>query len=279
MERKFTGERLESNIYNENTIKHLHRYAIVSNYIKNKVVLDIASGEGYGSNLMSQHASSVYGVDIDAQSITHAKKRYRKNNLSFHVGSTSNIPLEDNSIDVVVSFETIEHHDEHEQMFKEIKRVLKANGILIISSPDKYFYSDLPNYKNKFHVKELYKEDFIALISEFFSHYQILTQSYLNRNSIMLDNHTREVTNFYSGDFLKLMEVPSHPEFLIAIASNYKFEKLYNSVFEGEPILKSNENQIVKQIHNSTTYKVGNIVLFPFKLIKRTLNRLKSRKP
>jgi len=62
--------------------------------------------------------------------------------------------------DLVVSFETIEHHDEHEQMLAEVKRVLKPDGMAIISSPDKAIYTDKPEYHNSFHVKELYREEF-----------------------------------------------------------------------------------------------------------------------
>src|SRR5690606_13277305 len=153
----FTGERLETSICNGNTINHLHRYAIAMSLIKGKTVLDIASGEGYGSHLMSFESQYVYGVDINDEAIKRAAKKYQRDNLKFIVGSTSNIPIETNSIDVVISFETIEHHNEHDQMMNEVKRVLKPEGTLIISSPDKYFYSDLRNYNNPFHVKELYK--------------------------------------------------------------------------------------------------------------------------
>jgi len=78
-------------------------------------------------------------------------------------GSCSKIPLLDGTVDLVVSFETIEHHDEHEQMLAEIKRFSKPNGMVIVSSPDKAIYTDKPDYHNRFHVKELYREEFEAL--------------------------------------------------------------------------------------------------------------------
>src|ERR1035438_3461036 len=113
MKKNWTGERLETHIYNYNTIEHLHRYAMATQLVTDKIVLDIASGEGYGSNLLSKFSKKVYGVDISAETIELASKKYLKNNLQFKVGSTSNIPIPDNTIDVVVSFETIEHHNQH----------------------------------------------------------------------------------------------------------------------------------------------------------------------
>ena len=138
----WTGERLETFVFNDNTVEHLHRYAITIDYIKGKTVLDIASGEGYGTNLLSKYAEKVFGVDIDETSIELAKKKYSSKNLEFKIGRADLIPLEDSSMDVVVSFETLEHHDKHQEMMLEIKRVLKPGGILIMSTPDKKYYTD-----------------------------------------------------------------------------------------------------------------------------------------
>lgn len=177
MKNTWTGERLETFIKSRDAIEHLHRYSLALEYIKGKVVVDIASGEGYGSNLMSKVANHVYGVDIDNAAIENAKNKYIKNNLEFLNGSADNIPIASNSVDVVVSFETIEHHDKHDEMMLEIKRILKEDGLLIMSSPDKKFYSDTRNYKNEFHVKELYKDEFNNLIAKYFNNHQLLNQT------------------------------------------------------------------------------------------------------
>lgn len=89
-----------------------------------------------------------------------AKEKYKAHNLEYKVGQADKIPYKSNFFDVVVSFETLEHHDKHIEMMEEIKIVLKQGGICIISTPDKLVYSDKKNYQNPFHVKELYKEDF-----------------------------------------------------------------------------------------------------------------------
>jgi len=62
--KNWTGERLETHILNVITIEHLHRYALALPHSTGKIVLDIACGDGYGSNLLARNAVSVIGVDI-----------------------------------------------------------------------------------------------------------------------------------------------------------------------------------------------------------------------
>lgn len=118
---------------------HLERYKFAYNYVRGKNVLDIACGEGYGSDLLSNIASNVIGVDIDNEAVGNAKNKYKKENLKFLVGGVDKIPLEDGSVDVLVSFETIEHVNFKKQLsfLKEVDRVLKKDSLFIVSTPDK----------------------------------------------------------------------------------------------------------------------------------------------
>ena len=173
----FTGERYVPSEHGVIKYEHLHRYAAAQVFSTDKVVLDIASGEGYGAALLSGSAKTVIGVDIDSASVGHAQEKYvDRDNLQFKVGSCAQIPVPTNSIEVVTSFETIEHHDQHEEMMQEIRRVLKPEGILIISSPNKLTYSDEPNYQNDYHVKELYYQELEALLGQYFQHVCIYGQ-------------------------------------------------------------------------------------------------------
>lgn len=270
MNKKWTGERLETFIQTRDTIDHLHRYAIVMDYIKDKVVLDIACGEGYGSNLMSERAQYVYGVDIDNETILKAQKKYRKENLVFQIGRADLIPIKENSIDIVVSFETIEHHDKHEEMMLEVKRVLKPNGLLIISTPDKYFYSDKRGFKNEFHVKELYREDFVSLISSHFQISKLLSQSYINGNSYICKDSEEKKIKVYGGDFFSVKEEDFEPLYLLLFASDNEFKEPSNSFFNGFKIGNYEREEIIKmRIQNSNSFKVGNFILYPIKLLKK----------
>jgi ubiquinone/menaquinone biosynthesis C-methylase UbiE len=260
---RHTGERLEFESFSNVTIEHLHRYAIACDLAKGKEVLDIASGEGYGSYLLSKTSKSVVGVDIDIKTVELAKLKYLSANLKFLNGNTSKIPLEDNSIDMVVSFETIEHHDEHHQMIKEISRVLKPNGLLIISSPDKEYYSDLNKTINPFHVKELYCDELVKLISPFFKNYTLMYQNSYNFNSYIFKN----VKNLkvFSGDNNFNNSILFTPIYNLILASNSEINSVNDSIYDGEIIRKSQEEVLfnieLEKVYNSRSYKIGNKIV------------------
>lgn len=165
---EFTGERFVPTESGEIRYEHMHRYAWAATLCSGKDVLDIACGEGYGSALIANDARSVIGVDISEAAVAHAQATYAKPNLRYQVGSATAIPLPDASVDIATSFETVEHLAQQSEMLSELRRVLKPNGLLIISSPNKQVYSDDRNYVNEFHVKELYFDEFDALLKEQF---------------------------------------------------------------------------------------------------------------
>ena len=155
---KFTGERYIPSEEGKVRLEHYHRYATVLDVVKGQNVLDVACGEGYGSSFMADVAASVVGVDISEEVVQHASTTYKKTNLDFCTGNAVALDFSDDSFDVVVSFETIEHLAEQAQMLAEIRRVLRPDGVLVISSPNRPIYSEESGEHNEFHAKEL---DFI----------------------------------------------------------------------------------------------------------------------
>jgi len=169
----FTGERFipGAGLDGELVIEHYQRYQAAVELIAGKVVLDAAAGEGYGSAILAERAARVYGLEIDARAVAEAKSKYRQTNLHFIQGTIAHLPFPSASLEAVTSFETIEHvpAELQEAFLGEIKRVLKPGGILLISTPDKRLYSDLPGYRNEFHLREFYRDEFHAFLSRHFA--------------------------------------------------------------------------------------------------------------
>ena len=167
----FTGERFVPGTRGEIWIEHWHRYHFAAGFVAGKRVLDLACGEGYGSALLARRASHVTGVDVSPQAVAHAKHAYADvANVEFTIGSCTAIPVADASIDFAVSFETVEHIAEQEAFMAELARVLKPGGVLLMSCPNKAEYTDKRGTRNEFHVKELYREEFAALLAARFPH-------------------------------------------------------------------------------------------------------------
>ena len=287
---EFTGERLTTSVESiHGVIEHLHRYAIAQKITKNKVVLDIASGEGYGSFLLSKDATKVYGVDIDEKSINHAKDKYiTSKNIEFHIGSTDAIPLKDQSIDVVVSFETIEHHDRHDLMMKEITRVLKKDGVLIISSPEKSIYSERdPN--NLYHIKELNLVELKDLLNNNFKNVILFNQRFVVGSLIhLMDKGIQSKFNLFDGDYLSIEnelnndDFYNKPYFNLSICSNVDITNYIEvgvSFFNGVKVVNKEKNDstiLIKRyekqyndIINSESFRIGHAITKKINFIRK----------
>lgn len=230
---EFTGERFLPEVEGQIALEHLHRYFMASQLVRGMDVLDIASGEGYGSAILAQAAKTVVGVDISLEAIEHASTRYaRADKLRYLVGDCAYIPLGDASFDAVVSFETIEHHDRHEEMMLEIKRVLRPGGLLIISSPDRYNYSIAPDYKNEYHVKELYRHEFEALLAQHFKDFRMLGQRVAYGSLLVPEGSGSFISYRGSGDAVEAAAGIAAPVYWIAVASDGALPEIAGGLYE-----------------------------------------------
>jgi len=145
--------------------EHINRYIFAAPFIHNKIVADIACGSGYGSQILANRgARKVIGIDCDKKTIQYAKTRYPRRNASYKIGDANDLPFTSSSIDVVVSFESIEHLKKPLKFLNETKRVLKKSGLLIVSTPNKkYSIGD-----NPFHYKEYGLKEFSQMLSKYF---------------------------------------------------------------------------------------------------------------
>ncbi len=225
---KFTGERYIPGKSDslEMDIEHLQRYYTLGDIVKGKVIVDAACGEGYGSMYLANRASKVIGIDISEETINTAKKIYKRDNLDYLCASIDNIPIEDKSVDIIISYETIEHVDSKTQhgFMSEIKRILKDDGLLIISTPNKEVYSDLFNYKNPHHVKEFNTSDFRFFLKSYFEHVKMYYQRF----------EVASLINSGEESYIKVVNrdvTPIHnSKYLIAVCSNFDISISMSSI-------------------------------------------------
>lgn len=222
------GERFLPTMGGEIAFEHIHRYMLARPLCAGKVVADVACGEGYGSAMLAESASQVYGIDLAEEAIEWARGRYAKPNLSFFQGNGLNLPLRTDSCDVVVSFETIEHVADPDRLLAEFARVLKKGGLLIVSTPDKEVYNRQRSEPNPFHIHEMYRDEFEVILRKHFKHVSLHGQQYFE-GSIVLGGTKSERRFFSRPPAPRLMfteEVGDSsafdfaPTYLLALASN-----------------------------------------------------------
>jgi ubiquinone/menaquinone biosynthesis C-methylase UbiE len=145
--------------------EHIARYRFAKDFVRGKRVLDIACGEGYGaSSFAKAGAASVVGVDISSEACERARSKY---GIDARTGDAQAIPLPDRSLDLVVSFETIEHVAAPAAFVRECSRVLVPEGMLIISTPNRPVYSG-ESTQNPFHQVEFSEDEFLDLLCTHF---------------------------------------------------------------------------------------------------------------
>jgi 2-polyprenyl-3-methyl-5-hydroxy-6-metoxy-1,4-benzoquinol methylase len=178
LERVVPGE-TDGRLYSE----HISRYIFASRYVEGKTVLDVACGSGYGAPVIHSAGASRYrGIDKSMDAIQTANERYRCSpTVSFKVGDACRLEgIADASIDVVVSFETIEHLPDPQSFLANIQRVLAPGGILIVSTPNRVLFNPLGTLNSKpqnpFHVREWTAKEFKKLLGGYFQVEGVLGQ-------------------------------------------------------------------------------------------------------
>lgn len=136
------------NYYEENDIYEI--FSIAEDYpnkiykallpeIKNKIVLDLGCGTGKFMSKFYKDTTKYYGLDLSEQQLNIAKEKVKDGNVEFMCCSAENIPLENNSIDVIIStwvLGTILEEDRRAKVFNEMRRVLKENGSIYLVEND-----------------------------------------------------------------------------------------------------------------------------------------------
>jgi SAM-dependent methyltransferase len=146
------AERLGNDPTSELWGEHRSRYRFAAQFAAGRRVLDVASGAGFGLQMLRQAGATPVGLDYDRVSLVEARRLDPSSRL-VHADGTR-MPLDDASFDLVVSFETIEHVPDAAALVAEMRRVLKPGGRLVLSTPNRAFGPPALHTGNPFHVRE-----------------------------------------------------------------------------------------------------------------------------
>ena len=216
---EFTGERVipgqvDVDLLNE----HMARYAFATRLARGKRVLDAGCGAGYGAAELARAAESVIGVDRAPEAIGYARAHYALANLRFEEGSCEALPHADGSFDLVVAFEVIEHLENWRGFLQEARRVLVANGQLVVSTPNKLYYTESRGAEgaNPFHVHEFDFEEFRAELTAIFPHVSLFLENHVAGFTFQPQEagYTSEV-RVDAGD-----PAPNESHFFVAVCAN-----------------------------------------------------------
>ncbi|MBS1675758.1 MAG: class I SAM-dependent methyltransferase [Actinobacteria bacterium] len=144
--------------------EHRCRYWWAAQVASGRDVLDAACGTGYGTAILAEAgASTVTGIDLSADAVSAAGERLGDRGPVLQ-GDVRSLPFEDDSFDLIVCFETIEHVDDGAAVIAEFRRVLRPAGILLISSPNPGVYPE----GNEYHVHEYSPAELAELVGAAF---------------------------------------------------------------------------------------------------------------
>ncbi len=159
-------ERLANDPTSELWGEHRARYRFAAKSIRpDQIVLDVACGAGFGLEMLLETGTAAIGVDYDIQTLRSSHARCIQSDAA-------RLPFADHTIDVVVSFETLEHVSDAAALVAEFRRVLKPDGQLILSTPNRAFRES----SNPFHIREFTAGELETLLREHFSEVQLLGQ-------------------------------------------------------------------------------------------------------
>jgi len=171
-------QRFEKNIVPSYLVQSaIQKYLFAVKNVVGKKVLDIASGTGYGSQIMYEQNVDleIIGCDKDEDTIKFAHENYGKN-IKFINCDAYSTKFKDDNFDSVISFETLEHLENGSIFIKEISRILKNNGILILSTPNRIYDEKVTKNIQPFHEKLYSYDELHEVLSKNFKYVRILGQ-------------------------------------------------------------------------------------------------------
>ena len=170
-----TGERTLPDVTEENYWyrRHLAVYEWIAARVAGLRVVDLACGEGYGSDVLAGSAAAVVGVDANPEAHEHARLRYRRPNLRFERDLVESFA---EPCDAVVFLQTIEHVQDADAILEHFRAMLEPGGVAYVSTPTLLTLAPAGAEKsdNPWHVREYRAEEFRRLCAAHFPRVELL---------------------------------------------------------------------------------------------------------
>jgi ubiquinone/menaquinone biosynthesis C-methylase UbiE len=246
---EFTGERLvpgqvDQDLYNE----HISRYCFAARLARNKRVLDIACGMGYGSAELAHVATRVVGMDVSDEAVQAASALYQAPNLQFITAPAQHIPFEDQSFDLIVAFEVIEHLSDWPALLEEARRLLAPGGQFIVSTPNVEYYAETRRLAgpNPYHVHEFQYEEFRTELNRFFPSVTMFLQNHVEAISFHPSVGGGTVISGMSSERTAPQPESSHFFLAVCALSQQTGSPVYLYVPSSSNVLRERERHIAK---------------------------------
>lgn len=192
-------------------LRHVFAYEFAKTIIKpGSSVLEVGCGEGYGTSLLAQMASRVTALDVDEATLASAAAKYGSDKTKFTSYDGGRMPFPDGGFDAVVCFQVIEHVRDDAAFVRELRRVLKPGGPLILTTPNRT-YRLKPRQKpwNPFHVREYHAAELGALLGRSFR--QVAVWGVRGSDDVQSIEHARVAWALRSGPVAAIRRTMPEP--------------------------------------------------------------------
>ena len=248
---EFTGERvIPGQVDPDLWAEHVSRYAFAVRWASGARVLDLGCGAGYGTAELAGRARSAIGIDLAPAAVSHSKSAYPLPNISFVPASVTAVPFRAGSFDLITAFEVIEHLDDWRALLSEGRRLLRPNGIFLVSTPNKEYYTDSRGASgpNPFHTHEFEFDEFRSVLGEFFPHCTILVQNHLEAFAFyeQSGSSSSRDTSSIEGRMDGVRGTPQEAHFFLAVCSLEDKPPMPSFLFvhQGSNVLREREKHI-----------------------------------
>ena len=248
---EFTGERvIPGQVDADLWAEHVSRYAFAARWASGTRVLDLGSGAGYGTAELAGRARSAIGIDLALEAVSHSKSAYPLPNISFVPASVTAVPFRAGSFDLITAFEVIEHLADWRALLSEGRRLLRPNGVFLVSTPNKEYYTDSRGASgpNPFHTHEFEFDEFRSVLREFFPHCTMLVQNHVEAFAFYEQSGSSSVrgTSSIESRMDGVRGTPQEAHFFLAVCSLEEKPPLPSFLFvhQGSNVLREREKHI-----------------------------------